>query len=169
MNQNINPLFVKQGIANLKHRCPEIGEDEALRLDMLEAETGFHELMAEVYESVVNAETMMAAIKIQEELLKGRRESFKRRAENWRRFGLELMQYAEVKTLPLTKATLYVQSGKNSVLMTAPDDAVPSEFCRTKTVVEPDKTAIKDALESGAMFNFATLKRGEPTLGVRTR
>lgn len=42
------------------------------------------------------------------------------------------------------------------------EDAVPDEYCRIKR--EPNKTAIKEMLQSGVQTNWARLERGEDKL-----
>lgn len=69
----------------------------------------------------------------------------------------------EVVETSFCKLKLYFSEPKGAVVV--PDvDALPDEYKRVKTTVEPDKKAIGEYLKSGAQVNWASIERGEPQL-----
>jgi hypothetical protein len=51
-----------------------------------------------------------------------------------------------------------------------PDEKiVPRDYCRVREQLSPNKTLIREKLEAGERFNWATLGVRRPVLTVRTR
>lgn len=66
--------------------------------------------------------------------------------------AMDSLQYTEVKSPEVT-----LRFRKSSSVEITDIDALPEQFLRTKTVVEPDKTAIKNALKAGEKIQGAQL------------
>lgn len=66
--------------------------------------------------------------------------------------AMDSLQYTEVKSPEVT-----LRFRKSSSVEITDSDALPEQFLRTKTVVEPDKTAIKNALKAGEKIQGAQL------------
>jgi len=61
--------------------------------------------------------------------------------------------------------TVFWRDGADSIVVD--EEGLPDEYARTKR--EPDKTKIKQALQTGALLNFAILQQGEPIVTVKLR
>lgn len=66
--------------------------------------------------------------------------------------AMDSLQYTEVKSPEVT-----LRFRKSSSVEITDSEALPEQFLRTKTVVEPDKTAIKNALKAGEKIQGAQL------------
>ena len=94
--------------------------------------------------------------------------SAKVKSETRKLDGLESYMFLLLKKSGEAKVnagTFTVGSRKSTVVYTAPDFNI-EEFMRVKTTVEPDKTAIKDALKEGRTIDGASLIEKE-NLSVR--
>lgn len=66
--------------------------------------------------------------------------------------AMDSLQYTEVKSPEVT-----LRFRKSSSVEITDSEALPEQILRTKTVVEPDKTAIKNALKAGEKIQGAQL------------
>ena len=66
--------------------------------------------------------------------------------------AMDSLQYTEVKSPEVT-----LRFRKSSSVEITDSESLPEQFLRTKTVVEPDKTAIKNALKAGETIQGAQL------------
>lgn len=66
--------------------------------------------------------------------------------------AMDSLQYTEVKSPEVT-----LRFRKSSSVEITDSESLPEQFLRTKTVVEPDKTAIKNALKAGEKIQGAQL------------
>lgn len=66
--------------------------------------------------------------------------------------AMDSLQYTEVKSPEVT-----LRFRKSSSVEITDSELLPEQFLRTKTVVEPDKTAIKNALKAGEKIQGAQL------------
>ena len=66
--------------------------------------------------------------------------------------AMDSLQYTEVKSPEVT-----LRFRKSSSVEITDSESLPKQFLRTKTVVEPDKTAIKNALKVGEKIQGAQL------------
>lgn len=165
---NLDPARIRQEIANLKAICPEAWDegDEQLLHNMLEAQTDLFEFLRVVEDRRADAESVIEAIDIRIKTMCDRQKRYEQREQSMRSLALKVMQAAGVRTVPLPEATLSVQQGREKVeILDA--SSCPDHLCRVKK--EPDKSAIKEALQSGEQFNWAALVKGQDTLSVRTK
>lgn len=66
--------------------------------------------------------------------------------------AMDSLQYTEVKSPEVT-----LRFRKSSSVEITDSELLPEQFLRTKTVIEPDKTAIKNALNAGEKIQGAQL------------
>lgn len=81
------------------------------------------------------------------------------------------MQESGMKRIPadvLPEMTVSLTAGRAPLLIPNESD-VPDQYMRIKTIREPDKKLIRDAIDAGGRFSFAMLGNSRPTLTVRTR
>lgn len=165
----MNPLNVAQierEIESLLIEYPELAEDERLRADMIEGETETKAVLNKIVDRMRYAETMVSAIRQRSQDLDARQKLFERRASAMRAFAFRIMTAAQVKTMPLTEATLSIRVVPASV-MVSDESQIPSEFKKVKT--EPDRTKIKEALQAGQEVPGAYLTNGGSSLSVRVK
>lgn len=87
-------------------------------------------------------------LKIEEQILSERRKSAERKAEYLKDYLSLCMDIVGQNKLETGKCKI---SFRRSEFVNITDfDKLPEEYKRTKTIVEADKTAIKDALKTGA-------------------
>ena len=99
--------------------------------------------------------------------LRDRGERFKRAAESARNCALAIYEAAGIKKREVVEWTASIRTGTRKVVVTDAG-ALESRFLRHREP-EPDKTAIKAALEAGEIIDGAELSNAGPQLQVRTR
>lgn len=162
----LDQSMIKHQIESLKVQFPDVFDDEESWLIALETETDLIKCL-DIIESrrqdaIALAETIDSLI----ENHKARRSRFRARDEAARSLILNLMQSAGLKKLELPQSTLSVRDGIQKVVIV--DEAeIPNEFFRIKR--EPDKIAIKNALNDGESVPGAAMSNVEPILAIRTR
>lgn len=134
---------------------PETGEIDEERLNALEMEKDQKlENVACWYKDLV-AEGK--AIKEEEQALKKRREASENKAESLKRYLKYWLAGEKFKT---SKVSV---SYRRSKAVTIADGAfIPEDYRRVKW--EPDKTALKEALEAGEEFDGITLEENESVI-----
>jgi hypothetical protein len=162
----LSPDIVRQQISQLLLKYPELAEDqEALELS-LESETDAIDLLDQLLARRTETNSLIAALDIHIAEMKQRSNRLSEREDAIRELMFGIMKAAGLPKAERPLATLSIRKGGTKVVI--PDDAaVPVTYC--KTTVVPDKTAIKKALDTGEMFNWATLETGPETLSVRTK
>jgi hypothetical protein len=153
-------------INNLLVTNPELEEDEQLRADMIEGETDAHEFLRVVERKRQEASALAGALASNIAELEERQKRFERREQAMRRLAFKVMEAADLKKIELAEATLSMRNGSRKVVI-SDDTAIPDSLCRIRK--EPDRTAIKAMLESGAEVPGCVLSNGEPTISIRTR
>lgn len=98
--------------------------------------------------------------------LKERRQRFEAKEETLRTIALQAMQTLGLPKLEAPDLTASITTKAPSVVI-EDEEAIPTQLCRIKR--EPDKTAIKKALEQGENVPGASLSAPSQTLTVRTR
>ena len=93
---------------------------------------------------IKNLTSDIAAFKAEEDQLAKRRKSTERKVEYLKRLLLDNMDGQKFST------TRCAVSFKRSIAVQVDDvEHIPAELLRVKTTIEPNKTAIKDALKAG--------------------
>ena len=166
MNTFIKAKELQYHLEAVLREHPELLEDDELKLDLIEGE-GFNDLLGQVVEKSIEAESMTSSIKLRIDSLNERRSRFLSQHQFWRAVALRLMQSVELNKIQLTEATVSVTKGRLGVTLTGNVEDLPEEFQRVK--VEADKKALLDALKAGESVDGATLSNGPPTLTIRTK
>ena len=162
----LNPEIVRQQIANLLLVCPELGEDDVLRADMIEGETEAFDFLSRLVKQIEDSKILSEGTAARIDELRQRKDRFERRQESLRSLAFKIMQAAELKKAELALATLSIRNGTQKVVITN-EDALPAECLRMKW--EPDKTKIKELLVNGSEVQGAELSNAEPTLSIRIK
>lgn len=145
---------------------PELADDEALRADMIEGETGFTEIMSRVLDHEREAKGIVEAIKLRSADLAERRQRYERRADAMRALMLNLMSVADQHRVTLPEATISVSKGRETVEITDLE-ALPQGYFALER--KADKKAIGDALKAGEPIPGASLRMGDASLTVRAK
>ena len=166
MNTFVKAQELQYHLEAVLREHPELLEDDELKLDLIEGE-GFNQVLGQVVEKSMEAESMASAIKLRIDSLNERRSRFLSQHKFWRAVALRLMQSVELNKIQLTEATVSVTKGRLGVTLTGNVEDLPPDFQRVK--VEADKKAILEHLKNGVSIEGATLSNGPPTLTIRTK
>ena len=142
---------------------PELADDPECLLDTLEGLSNVQEQLAALVRSAVNDEVLVDGLHEYEARLADRKCALKARALRKRRIALSYMADLDLKKIVAPDLTITRKFVPPSVLITDPLQ-IPDELMRIKR--EPDKTAIKDALERGPVPG-AAMSNGSETLQVK--
>lgn len=159
---NVNDLA--QQISVLKSEFPSLDEDEDLLKDTLEGETNFNEIMEKLVTQVREQDMLAEAVAARMTSLSERKTRYGTRERFYRALILRLMQAAGLTKHRTTEGNISVGNAPDKVIITD-EAAILAEF--TRTTVEPNKTAIKEALKSGIEVSGATLSNGGTSLTIR--
>lgn len=160
----LNPEAIKAEIAGLLARHPELAEDEALRLDMIEGQTDAIELLKQLVRTKAEADAYAKAIKEYEGDLASRRHRMERRADGAKELAFRIMRLAELRKVPLAEATLFETAGVPKVIITD-EAAIPEHFIKVERT--PKKKEILDAIKGGQKVAGAEISNSEPSLTIR--
>lgn len=141
---------------------PETGEIDTARVDALTAELA--DKAEAIHHVITDLAAQAAACREERARLGTRAESFEARADRLRTYLLGCMSAAGVRKLQTALITASVRQGSERVEV-ADVAALPAEYTRTK--VEPDKGALKEALKAGKEVPGATLISGADTVQFR--
>lgn len=139
-----NIYDIRREIADFEFEVdPETGELlNALSWDALNM--AFDEKVENIACFIKNLTSDIADFKIEEDQLAKRRKSTERKVEYLKRLLLDNMDGQKFST------TRCAVSFKRSIAVQVDDvEHIPAELLRVKTTIEPNKTAIKDALKAG--------------------
>lgn len=145
-----------------------LGEDEQLKLDMLEGETAFHDIIRQLLAANEDDEGVIAALARQIEDRSTRSERFVNRIEARKKAIASLMDCAGLTSLPLPEATLSLRTLKPRPKV-VDADALPTAFVIIKEVRKPDTDAIKVAVEGGASIPGVIMTNGQASLQIRRK
>jgi Siphovirus Gp157 len=145
---------------------PDLADDAMLRQDMLEGETNFMEVLAELYELSDNTNSRVDELTVQIGQRRIRRERLKRRIEFYRALMLKILQSADLKKVELAAATLSQRNGTQQLIGEPDPDALPDDLVRITR--EANLTAIRLALLAHRELPGLSLNNGPPTLSVRS-
>lgn len=162
----MDAAFVEREINALILAYPELAEDDALRSDMVEGETGLTKIVERALDHRQEAETMVEALKARETAMSDRRARYARRGAAMDALIKKLMTLASVDKLTLTEATISITKPRGAVEVTDAAALPQGYFSITRT---PDKKAIGDRLRAGEAIPGAVLAYGETGLSVRTK
>jgi hypothetical protein len=153
----------RRDLASLLSLHPELYEDNVLRQDMIEAETGALELIDKLIEAEREALALEESITRILEQLSDRKTRFSQRRIALRKYIMQIMDAANLRKVQRPAATVSIAAGKQKVVITD-DNALPEDCVRIKR--EPDKTRIASHLHRGDYIPGATLSNPEPQLRI---
>lgn len=163
-NLELERIQLEQTINALRVQFPQLADDEDLLIDVLEGETNFHDVIAVLAKEIKVSKGQVSGIKEVIKELKDRQSRYEAREEFARGLIHKLMEMAGVKKLTLPVATVNITNVAPSVVITD-EDAIPDTFMRIKK--EPNKSAIKSAIEAGQSVSGAVMSNGSTTVSIR--
>jgi hypothetical protein len=142
---------------------PEIAEDDAFLADIIEGETDapaiMERLVIERTEALANSAAMDALAEKYTQIS----DRWTMRAESRRKLMGLVLDAVGMRKMQTPAGTVSVSPGRVSLALA--DDFVPPQgYARTR--IEPDKAAIKAALEAGETMPGAELVTGKPIVKV---
>lgn len=149
-------------IARLRDLC---GEDEQAFLDTLEGASDVTEAARRVVRWIIEQQAAEASCRDLAETYTARARMFATRQKNAKGGLLDLLNELGVKSVPLPEATLSAKALGVSVVGDADPATLPDALVRIKR--EPDKAAIKAALEMGELVPGYSLSNGGQTLQMK--
>ncbi|WP_371835637.1 siphovirus Gp157 family protein [Ochrobactrum sp. C6C9] len=155
---------LEREFADLVAAYPELAEDEELRADTIEGETDAYRVLGKIVAVERDANSMALAIGERAKDLAARKERYARRKDALRALLLRLLKAADLTKVSLPEATVSIGKGRAGVEI-VDESLLPDNVVKLKR--EPDKTAIKAALDAGEDVPGAALREGQPTLTVR--
>jgi hypothetical protein len=162
----VDARFVDQArrdLASLLSLYPELYEDDVLRQDMIEAETGALELIDKLIEAERESKALGDGLDAAMARLEKRGDRFARRQIALRKYIMQIMDAANLPKVERPAATVSIVAGRPKVMITD-EAALPQRCLRVKS--EPNKTLIQAALLNGEVVNGATLSNPEPVLRI---
>jgi hypothetical protein len=163
----LNPLIVRQQIENLKVSHPELLEDDEAWLASLESETRFEELVTQLVRRIDDSKALAEGTAGRLTELQERKARLLHRMESLRNLLFKLMESAELAKLELPEATITIRKGSPQLVGEADPASLPDNLCKISR--SPDRTAIKDALKSGAEVPGFSLSNAAPSLSIRIK
>jgi RNase adaptor protein for sRNA GlmZ degradation len=127
-------------------------------------------MIEELINNLVEAEKIAADVKQAFDIAKAKYDTASYEVEQCKRHIVVWMQdnNTEEYTLsrPVFSYKVALTTPRQSVKI-VDDSAVPDEYARVVTTRSPDKNKIKDAIQAGAQFNWASMEYGNPSLTVK--
>lgn len=147
-----NIYQIRSEIEAFEFECdPETGEiTNAPSWDALNM--AFEEKVENIACYIKNLSSDILAFKAEEEQIAKRRKSSEKRVEFLKRLLVDNMGVQKFST-----ARCAVSFSKSEAVQVDDVSCVPAELLRVKTTVEPNKTAIKDAIKAGQEVNGCKL------------
>ncbi|WP_247997692.1 siphovirus Gp157 family protein [Brucella tritici] len=155
---------LEREFADLVAAYPELAEDEELRADTIEGETDAYRVLGKIVAIERDANSMVLAIGERAKELAARKDRYTRRKDAMRALLLRLLKAADLNKVSLPEATVSVGKGRAGVEI-VDETLLPDNVVKLKR--EPDKTAIKVALDAGEDVPGAVLREGQPSVTVR--
>ena len=145
---------------------PELGEDEGLKADVLDAETDFHKLVDGLVKRKLDAREMASGAKARKQEVGERQSRFERQEAGYDTLIKSLMQFADMQKVVLPEATVSITKPRTRVNI-IDAEALPQGYFVTER--KPKSADIKAALEAGEEIPGAELVLGDDGLMVRTK
>ena len=163
MNQR--DLIIEAELAAQIRAALAEADDEDLIIDCVEGETSLFELIDRVMADDAEDAGHIAGIKVRQDDLRERKARLERRQSVRRSVVQAALDTAGIRKLERPEYTASLRAVPAGVEVTDPD-ALPDDLVRIKR--EPDKAAIKKALEAGPVAG-ARLTNGGETISVRRK
>ena len=151
---------------SLLSEYPELADDEQLRADVLEGETGITEIMERLYSVECEAKGFSAGIKERQSDLAARKKRYEHKVEAMRRLMLLVLNRADLPKMEMTEFTVSTRKVPPAVVVDDPA-SVPFEF--GSSTWSPDKKLIKAALADGTDVPGCHMSNGDISITVRSK
>lgn len=151
-------------VARIRSLC---GDDEQAFVDTLDGETEVIEAARRVVRWLLEQEAHAESVKGLASTYQARSKVFEDRVSGARNALFHFLQQLGLPSMPLPEATLSVRAGTVSLTGEADPADLPDDLVRIKR--EPNRTAIKAALEAGRDVPGYALSNAAPSLSVRVR
>lgn len=151
--------------ARLREQLASFGDDD-LTLDMIEGETRLIDMLDAIMAARADDAALADALKAQIDDLTARKRRFEARADARKKLVHAALDVSGLRKIERPAYTASIGASPVSVIITD-DGAIPDNLVRVKR--EPDKTAIKKALQAGENVPGASLSNGGETLSIRVK
>ena len=144
-----------------------VGDDDEMLRDMIEGETGLHEMMQRVVSDIGETNALIEGLKTYQKTIADRKSRFDRRIESFRKALLIAMEIGEIgKSIEFPMATLTKTKSRDKVLVTNEAD-IPAEFF-VRGDPKLDRKKLLEALQEdgGQEIYGAELSNGGETIRV---
>ena len=169
MNQFVKVRVAKaqisQVLADLQHF---LGGDHQLKLDMLEGETPFLDVIRMLLNENEDDEGIVAVLDTQIDERGLRMERAKSRIDKRKAAIMSLMDCAQETSVKLPEATLSLRTLKPRPKV-ADINELPDDYVRKIVTLSPDIAAINAAIEGGATIPGVVMSNGGTSLSVRRK
>jgi hypothetical protein len=145
-----------------------LGDDEQLKLDMLEGETDLFSIARRLLEANEDDEGIIEALEQQIGDRKIRKDRAGLRIERRKTAIASLMDCAHITKLPLPEATVSLRTLKPRPKV-VDENRLPGEFTTKVLLIKPDLDAIKEAIERGEEIPGVIITNGGSSLSVRRK
>lgn len=159
--------LVRQEIANLGFRFPQLVEDADAWAISIESETSTFDVLRQIERRRQEAAAFAGGLASNIAELEARQARFVEREKAMRDLAFRIMQIADIRTAEFAEATYSIRNGQQKLVGDAHPANVHADFRRIK--VELDRAAIKEALKAGTAVTGFELSNAEPTLSIRTK
>ena len=162
----MNPQSLAQlraAYAALIEAQPQLAEDDDFLADVIEGETDAPEIMQRLVIERAEALAHAQAMEMLSESFSIISDKWTQRAENRRKLMGLVLDAVGLRRMVTAAGTVSVSPGRVSLAL-ADDFSPPQGYARTR--IEPDKAAIKAALEAGEVMQGASLVTGKPIVKV---
>lgn len=133
---------------------------------LVESECDALERLRRILRAARYTEANVKALKDIEAEMKERRQRFESKAETLRAITKQAMQTLGMTKLEAPDFTASIVATRTAVVI-EDEEAIPNQLCKIKR--EPDRVAIRTALEQGETIPGASFAAPSQTLTVRTR
>ena len=156
---------ISQVLADLQHF---LGEDHQLKLDMLEGETPFLDVIRMLLNENEDDEGIVAALDAQIDERGLRMERAKARIDKRKAAIMSLMDCAQETSVKLPEATLSLRTLKPRPKV-ADINELPDDYVIEQIVRKPNLEAINEAIQDGAEIPGVVMSNGGSSLSVRRK
>lgn len=150
--------------ASLLAEFPDLESDAHALADTLDGMSDATEVVATLIRGSRQDAAFAKAIGVLMDEMAERKERFAARAERRREMARLFLERLDRRKVEFPDFTAIVAAGRPRVIVAEPE-AVPDALCRIKR--EPDKAAIREAIEEGKQVPGAFLSNGGDVLSVR--
>jgi hypothetical protein len=165
LEAQVNTLRLQ--IEALLREYPELADDEFLRADMLEGETGINDVLTAIHRMIEDSKALREGTQPRINDLIARAQRFQKRMDFGRDLISKILEAASLKKLELPEVTLSLRNNPQQLVgdpnpMMLPDDLV-------KIARIADRKKIREALVQGQTVEGCSLSNAPPTLMIRIK